>query len=237
MEKIQAYFGGIGTISTRSGKFSQFRVFSIEDLNQIIYHFENYPLITQKQNDYIVFKKALDLIKNKEHLTSEGLKKILSIRASMNKGLPETLKMAFPNITPNTRPLVISSKIRDPNWVVGFTEAEGCFFVKIAKSLNKKPSVKLGMQITQHSRDITLINSLTTLFGCGRVEKHYGAPAVNFIVLKLSDMTKDIIPFFDTYPLVGSKAKDYEDFKKIAFLMTSKVHLTKEGLDEISKIK
>lgn len=75
LEKIQAYFGGIGTITTRSGKFSQFRVFSIEDLNKIIDHFENYPLITQKQNDYILFKKALDLIKNKEHLTSEGLKK------------------------------------------------------------------------------------------------------------------------------------------------------------------
>lgn len=156
----------------------------------------------------------------------------------MNKGLPETLKMAFPNITSNTRPLVISLKISDPNWVLGFTEAEGCFFVKIAKSLDKpKPSVKLGMQITQHSRDIPLMNSLTTLFDCGKVEKHYGAPAVNFIVLKLSDITKNIIPFFDTYPLVGSKAKDYEDFKKIAFLMTSKVHLTKEGLDEISEIK
>lgn len=68
LEKIQAYFGGIGTISTRSGKFSQFRVFSIEDLNTIIYHFENYPLITQKQNDYILFKKALDLIKKKKNI-------------------------------------------------------------------------------------------------------------------------------------------------------------------------
>lgn len=238
--KIQAYFGGIGTISLRSGKFVQFRVFSIEDLKVIINHFEDYPLITKKQMDFLLLKKALELIKNKEHLTFEGFRKIVSIRASMNKGLPESLKIAFPitDVILNTRPLAISSEIRDPNWVVGFTEAEGCFFVKIAYNKSKeKPSITLGVQITQHSRDTLLINSLTTFFNCGRVENCLRADALNFVVTKLSDITGNIIPFFENYPLVGSKAKDYEDFKKIAKLMTSKVHLTKEGLKEISLIK
>jgi hypothetical protein len=31
----------------------------------------------------------------KEHLTPEGLKKILAIKASMNKGLPDELKSIF----------------------------------------------------------------------------------------------------------------------------------------------
>jgi len=78
---------------------------------------------------------------------------------------------------------------------------------------------------------------LTLFFNCGRVEKHLGAPAVNFVVAKLSDITENVIPFFDKYPLIGSKAKDYKDFKTVAKLMISKAHLTEEGLEEIAKIK
>jgi len=67
---------------------------------------DKYPLITKKHGDFILFKEALKLIKNKEHLTIEGFNKIISIRASMNKGLPEVLKLAFPNIIGFTTPLV-----------------------------------------------------------------------------------------------------------------------------------
>jgi len=45
------------------------------------------------------------------------------------------------------------------------------------------------------------------------------------------------ISFFDKYPLQGIKAKDFEDFKKVANLMQSKAHLTQEGFEEIWKIK
>jgi len=54
LEKIKAYFGGIGILKTGK-KFIQFRVFSIKDLKVIIDHFEQYPLITKKQIDYILF--------------------------------------------------------------------------------------------------------------------------------------------------------------------------------------
>ena len=34
--------------------------------------------------DFILFKRATDVIKLKEHLTTEGLKKLVSIKASIN---------------------------------------------------------------------------------------------------------------------------------------------------------
>jgi len=52
-----------------------------------------------------------------------------------------------------------------------------------------------------------------------------------------ADINANIIPFFDKYPLQGEKAKDFMDFKKVALLMQSKAHLTREGLEEILKIK
>jgi len=51
----------------------------------------------------------------KEHLTMDGLIKIVSIKASMNKGLSEDLQTAFPNVTPVSRPIVDVATIKDPN--------------------------------------------------------------------------------------------------------------------------
>lgn len=59
-------------------------------MNVIIPHFDKYPLLTKKRADFILFKSIVKLILNKEHLTTEGLNKIISIRASMNYGLSKT---------------------------------------------------------------------------------------------------------------------------------------------------
>lgn len=74
---------------------------SLEEISVILQHFDKYPLLTQKQADYLLFKSAFEIIRNKEHLTH--LHKIFAIRAYMNKGLPPALKEAFPNITPSVR--------------------------------------------------------------------------------------------------------------------------------------
>lgn len=55
------------------------------------------------------------MIQRKEHLTLEGVKKIVSIKAVFNNGLPDDLIALFPDIVPAIRPLVPSSIILDPN--------------------------------------------------------------------------------------------------------------------------
>jgi len=103
-----------------------FTVNRIEELSVIIAHFDKYPLISQKRSDFELFKSSHKLISHKEHLTKEGLDKLLAIKASINLGLTSNLKDAFPNITPISRPLV-EGKIIDPAWLAGFTSGEGCF--------------------------------------------------------------------------------------------------------------
>jgi len=51
-------------------------------MSAIIDFFDRYPLITQKLADYLLFKQAFELIRNKEHLTIEGLNKLIAIKAS-----------------------------------------------------------------------------------------------------------------------------------------------------------
>jgi hypothetical protein len=78
----------------------------------VIRFFSKYPLITKKHADYLLFKLAVDLVLNKEHLTMEGLNKIVAIKASMNRGhLSSELKVGFPNIIPVDRPLVLNLHI------------------------------------------------------------------------------------------------------------------------------
>jgi hypothetical protein len=46
-----------------------------------------------------------------------------------------------------------------------------------------------------------------------------------------------VIPIFEQFKLHGVKSNNYEDFKKAAPFIKNKQHLTREGLDQIKKIK
>ena len=104
---IQSQFGS-GTIRrTKSDESILFSVKSLADItNKIIPHFDKYPLLTQKRADFLLFKRVIELMNKKEHLTTVGLHEIVSIRAAMNNGLTELLIKSFPSITPVQRPLV-----------------------------------------------------------------------------------------------------------------------------------
>lgn len=112
-----------------------------------------YPLNTQKHADFILFKMVVELINDGVHLTPDGLKKIVSIRASINSGLSELLINSFPNIIPSQRPVIVDQVIKDPNWLAGFTSGDGGFFINIYKSSTSISgfSVKLLFKISQHS--------------------------------------------------------------------------------------
>jgi hypothetical protein len=68
-----------------------------------------------KGTDFELFKQIIIMMKNKEHLTREGILKIIAIRASMNLGLSNVLKTSFPDIIPISRLVVTDNKIKNPN--------------------------------------------------------------------------------------------------------------------------
>jgi hypothetical protein len=140
LEQIQLFFG-VGTISKLGAESVQFRVSGSENLKVIINHFDKYPLLTNKQSDYLLFKQVVNDMDKGKHLTVEGLNKIMSIKAVMNnKGMLDNLHLAFPNIEPILRPEIKDRKIKSLHWLAGFTDAEGCFFI----ALKKSPESKLG---------------------------------------------------------------------------------------------
>lgn len=235
LQEIQSYFGGVGRISV--GKNCGYFVSSIEDITTVIIpHFVKYPLITQKLGDFLLFKTVVDMINAKEHLTMEGLQKIVSIKASVNHGLTDSLKVAFPNTIPALRSLSKNTDIPHPYWMAGFTSGDGCFAVTENKT-SSGVYVKLVFSITQDRRDENLIRSFVDFFGCGTFSPASKRTTVDYQCRKFSDNYEKIKPFFSQYNIIGVKLKDFHDWCKIAELIKNKDHLTQEGFDLVCQIK
>ena len=229
LQEIQAYLGGIGRISV--GKNCGFYVSSIKDLTTVIIpHFVKYPLISRKQGDFLLFKSVVEMINAKEHLTLEGLQKIVSIKASVNWGLTNELKVAFPNTIPALKSLAVNTEIPHPYWMAGFTSGEGCFSV-IKHNSNSRIYLKLVFSITQDKKDESLIKSFIDYFGCGRYYPASKRTTGDFQCRKFSDNYEKLIPFFRKYNIKGVKLQDFENWCKIAEIIRTKNHLTKEGFD------
>lgn len=240
LEAIKNYLG-VGEIYTQGTDSIQYRVFSIKDLQLVIDHFDKYPLISQKFGDYSLFKQAYLLLINKEHLTPEGLLKIIAIRASINNGLSEALKEAFPDVIPVMKPVPRGSRnnisIYNPQWLAGFTSGEGSFGVKVRKAKeNSNAFIELIFQINQHVRDKQLMACIAEYLECGKIYKH-SLNAIVYRVSKTSNLTEKVIPFFIKYPILGIKALDFKDFCSLAELISNKAHYTEEGLNKIISIK
>ena len=89
--------------------------------------------MTQILADYELFKEGYNLVINKQHLMISGLQEIVALKALMNLDLSDQLKTAFPDVIPNTRPLIRNKIIADPQWLAKFAGAEGCFLLILIK--------------------------------------------------------------------------------------------------------
>lgn len=241
LNNIQNYFCGYGFMTKLTKSSIIFRIFSLEQLDKVIEHFEQYPLQSKKHADFCLFKEVIIKMKAGEHLTAKGLLDILELKASLNNGLTPLLKESFPKCIPVPRPIVVNPHIPDPNWLAGFTSGDGCFTINMSKSSAYKTgfSVNLRFQISQHSRDEVLMRRLIDYMGCGQYYslKGEGQFKGDFVVSRLPDIMNKIKPFFSEYPILGVKSKDFQFWCEAVELMSKKEHLKVEGLEKIRQIK
>lgn len=234
--KIQAFFK-VGAIYHRpEKKIAVYRVTNANYLKtHIIPHFLNFPLISKKLADFILWAKVVDIILSKDHLTEKGFSKILSYYASINRGASKKVSEAY-NISPAKRPEVILPKKLNPHWVSGFVAGDGGFsiYVRPAKDYALGEKVYYKFHVAQHSIDQNLLRLLITFFGCGVVNVR--TIRCDYMVQDVTTIWKLIVPHFDTYPLLAIKSKDYLCFRECIELVINKQHLTVEGLNRIKQL-
>jgi hypothetical protein len=160
-----------------------------------------------------LFKSVVDLKLLGRHTTLNGIQKIVNIRASLNRGLTESLLLAFSDTTPVIRPIVgeVDPKSLDPSWVAGFVSGEGNFLIGISKSPASKSGYHcyLRFKVSQDCRDEFLLRSFISLYGCGSCVRFDNI--VEFICVNTKDINNIILPFFKKYPILGIKALDFND--------------------------
>ncbi len=124
----------------------------------------------------------------------------------------------------------------NPDWVVGFVDGEGCFFVGIQRN----PTVKIGSQVipefrvVQHQRDIDILHGLKSFFGFGRVCQNHG-DRWEYRVRRLENL-REIVQFFGEHQLRTKKRVDLRKFGEVLRIMDEGRHLTEQGLRDIAKL-
>lgn len=238
LERVQDYFGGVGSIS-KSGNMYYFEVSSPKSLLNVRKHFEEFPLQTTKFVHFKLWCEVLDIINKKEHLKESGFYKVLSIKSVFPKGLSPKLLELHPKekyvclIKPEFVPTKV---VLDKYWITGFAQADGTFGL----NYSKLTLMKLGytclpqFRITQHERDLTGLNRIVSTLGCGTLVKPTGdRDRYTLSVANISDIVNIIIPLFEECPIYGAKYQDFLDFYKGILIIKEKGHLTSEGLNEL----
>jgi hypothetical protein len=246
---------GVGKVIKNSSSTAVFRVDNIQELQTIVDHFNMYPLISAKITDFLLFKQCYNFIKQKQHLTQEGLEKIVALKCNLNKGLSDDLMKAFPNIVPTVIPPYKFKGIPNPFWISAFVSGNSTFNISLEKNNNNKIGhrVQLIFSTCLNIRDKELLIGIAKYlkileeskqsnlyFNKNITEKYiYDSEKRETTLLEIKnyyDIEKKIIPFFNDYPMLGMKSLEFYDFKKVAKLMLNQEHLTESGFSEIKKI-
>jgi len=229
---IQHSLGGIGTVSSNQST-GTFRVRKFQEVVELVKFLDKYPLISRKRGDYLLFKQIVSIMELKEHLTLEGLQKIINIKATLNFGLSKELQLMFPETIPVPRLLIETSKIPHSQWIAGFTSAEGNFSVSLDKGVFKS----LLFKITQHKIDEVLLTAIKEYFNCGYCYLRKKENIIDFKTTKFSEVNEIIIPFFINNPILGVKSLDFNDWCLVSEIVKKREDKLEEGAIKIREIQ
>ena len=125
----------------------------------------------------------------------------------------------------------------DPWFLTGFTDAEGNFSVNVVNSslYALKYRVNLSFNIGLHNKDLELLKLIQAYFGKGGITK-LGKESSQFRISSVEDL-KVVFDHFDAYPLLTQKKADYILFKQVYEIVSTKGHLSLEGLTKIVAIR
>ena len=249
LTRLDSYFNcGSIVIDNSKTVTLKYRVSSLSDiLGIIIPHFESYPCFTSKNLNFRDWKKIALIMKDKKHLTTEGLAEIMSLLANMNKN--RSFEDKF-NYCKNSLGLTDNGEVNTnlpADWIQSFIDGEGTFYNYLAsKKIDSRGRpyqiCNSSLEIAQNSHDVAVLIAIKQYFGGGYIKPKYNfidvneckkSRSVNRFILR---DTKTIINFVNNHPMLTRKQLDYLDWKKVVELKNQDAHKTVEGLELMRKI-
>jgi hypothetical protein len=183
--------------------------------NIIIPFFTKYPLRGTKHLDYLDWLKGLEIIKNKGHLTLEGISEIRLIKASSNTG-----RLLNNNIDLHCNPNIPGYIPLDPNYISGFLAGDG--YLSLISKIDSPSFGRMRIGLTQHQDNYLLLQSIRDYFNID----NFVITKTNNKAISLNSGSEDtvfniLLPFFEIHPIYGVKAITLIKLLKIRDLILS----------------
>lgn len=119
------------------------------------------------------------------------------------------------------------------DYIVGFTDGEGCFSLHISKQ-NKRPfglCFTPSWSVSQNSTSENVLQDIKAFFNCGFIRPD--RKTNKYEVRDLEDLGNKIIPFFKKNPLRTKKKQDFVLFCEICDLLQKREHLKETGVIQL----
>jgi hypothetical protein len=209
-------------------------IFNITDKKGIallISIFDKYNLNTTKHLDFLDFKEAFYIYLNRENISNTGLlssvkEKILDLKNQMN-----TNRVNFDR--PQNSPNIITK-----NWLLGFIEGDGSFFIRrdnltpifaievtgvqLPVLVQIKEFLENSLGFDKYS--LFKLKNSSILAVTTKKARNNSKSSVSFIISNISVLNNYFIPLFNETEFLTKKGKDFKDFKTICEIIYKGAH-------------
>lgn len=122
----------------------------------------------------------------------------------------------------------------DNYWLAGFTQADGCFHISIAKSKTHKTGFSVRLEYSLKQNDKIPLKLLLEKCELGNLSQYNtGIWCYKSTGFKTAYF---LINYFDTYNLFAGKYISYLKFRKVYIMITEGKHLEERGIIKIRSI-
>nr|YP_006576291.1 hypothetical protein [Lentinula edodes]QEN73894.1 hypothetical protein [Lentinula edodes]UZS77534.1 hypothetical protein [Lentinula edodes]UZS77560.1 hypothetical protein [Lentinula edodes]UZS77586.1 hypothetical protein [Lentinula edodes]UZS77609.1 hypothetical protein [Lentinula edodes] len=156
---------GVGQVSVGVDGMAEYR---LRDVKKIVQHiiplFDKYPLLTSKHYKYDLFKQAAFILTDTS--ISTAYKHILLTELKSKVRPDNYMSPAWNIVDNNVSCLQDANSVMTKSWLVGFTEAEGCFYL-VTKNVGR---IVHAFEITQ-KLDKVVLDSIAYLLKIKVIKK------------------------------------------------------------------
>jgi len=126
------------------------------------------------------------------------------------------------------------------DYLIGFTEGEGMFYVGVVPSKETKTGwqVIYFLKISQNPSGVKVLEEFKKKLRCGYIKKNSQTDKTDkslaFVVRDLPNIRDKVIPFYKNKLIIKRDA--FEKFRQVIELVNKKEHLSKDGIEKILDI-
>ena len=216
---------GVGSIYVeKNGNMAHFRIRDRKVLESVIFPiFDKYPLLTSKQFNYLKFKEAFAILSDPTLSNSEKDTLVSNI---VNRELPvDYISPIWSIINNKVSDYASASLVMSKAWLVGFTEAEGSFYL-----VSKGPTRLVhAFEVTQ-KLDVIVLNSIQRLLGIS-TQVQFKKAGYFSLATTNSRAIENLIEFFHN-TLKGMKSLQFKLWSKAYYYKNT----NRAKVDKIHKI-